>query len=311
MWVSRENPDWRYYTAKKNAFSVTELAPNAARLLRLAFPFYDPVATLINDRHVVRAADLFNSVPDSLLRRGIKLVRTVEQDESPPWRGLGSKPEDDTILAIPLETHCVFLGGRTIVVLRGACGYSEYLKQREEWSQRSEVEAELFNFSTTCAWAGRINPARFEELVYAVLDGEPGFEWIRAAGTTSDRDQGRDFMARWLTPPHVGERVDESEAQSPFRTREIVVQVKTRSRTVGKSDVRDVRDTLERCDASGFFLVAFPTVSNDLMNYLESLRRQGYWVDWWCKQQIEDRIRRRPYIAARFHDLLRLKNTAG
>jgi hypothetical protein len=86
------------------------------------------------------------------------------------------------------------------------------------------------------------------------------------------------------------------------------VQIKTRNKTVGKSDVRDVRDTLERHDANGFFLLVYPRLSNDLINYLETLRRQGYWVDWWGRPQIEDRLRRRPHIATRFSDLVRLQS---
>jgi hypothetical protein len=56
-----------------------------------------------------------------------------------------------------------------------------------------------------------------------------------------------------------------------------------------------------------FFLIAFPGLSSDLINYLETLPRQGYWVDWWSRSGIDDRLRRRPHMAARFADLVRLE----
>ena len=44
------------------------------------------------------------------------------------------------------------------------------------------------------------------------------------------------------------------------------------------------------------------------MSYLETLPRQGYWVDWWGRQQIEDRLRRLPHVTARFGDLVKLQS---
>ena len=59
--------------------------------------------------------------------------------------------------------------------------------------------------------------------------------------------------------------------------------------------------------AEGFFLAAVPRLSVGLIGYLETLREQGYWVDWWSRMEIEDRLRGRPDIAARFGDVVRLK----
>jgi len=109
IWVTRASPNWRYYTASKNAFSVTELEQGAARRLRLAFGWYDPVVVERENQHVLRAANLFNSVPSNILRRGVKIIQAAEQGSAPPWRGLAAKPEENAIMAIPLESHCVFL----------------------------------------------------------------------------------------------------------------------------------------------------------------------------------------------------------
>ena len=144
----------------------------------------------------------------------------------------------------------MFLGNQTIVVLQGACGYDQYIAHREKWARQSEAgEAAVFNFSTDCVWVKRPKPARFEELCQVLLESEPGFMWVRSAGSTLERDQGRDLVAQWLRSPGLTERLNEGDENKPFHLRKVIVQVKTRNKTVGKSDVRDIRDTLERHDA--------------------------------------------------------------
>jgi hypothetical protein len=129
---------------------------------------------------------------------------------------------------------------------------------------------------------------------------------VQPAGPPNERDQGRDLVVNWFTPPGLGQRVAPAEAESASRsmTRKILVQVKTRSKTVGKADVRDVRDTLDRHNADGFLLVAHPGWSNDLFNYLEGLAEKGLWISIWGPLQLEERLRRRPLVAHRFTDLV-------
>jgi hypothetical protein len=54
IWITRANPNWRYYTANKNKFSVTELGQGMAWHLRLAFGSYNPVAIEQNGRCILR-----------------------------------------------------------------------------------------------------------------------------------------------------------------------------------------------------------------------------------------------------------------
>lgn len=305
IWIARSNPDWNYYTANGNEVSITELPPDAGMRLRSLFFYYDPVTSQRGSHHVLRALNLYNVVSDSVLKRGVRILRCIEGNDAPPWRGLGAKASEHAIFAVPLESHCVLLGRRTLVVLRSRCGYDEYVAQRQLWHDQTRREADIFNFSAQCVWTDKVDPSRFEELACALLQDEPGFEWVRQAGPTRDRDQGRDLIATWLTTPAPDEKL--GDVETPFLRRMVVVQVKTRSRTIGKADVRDVRDTLDRHQAHGYFLVGFPNISNDLVNYLGTLRSQGYWVDWWTRQQLDDRIRRRPHIAALFPDLVRLQ----
>ena len=308
LWVTRKNPNWRYYTANDNAFSVVELEPDAALGLRLSFASYNPKVIRIGGNHVLRTANMVNAIPTRLLRRGNQLMECVERSDGLPWKGLASKPGDGATIAIPLESHCVFLGSRTIIALRQDCSYRRYLRIRDDWKQKSTFTSEFLNFDARYTWSDPIDASRLEELVIAILQEEPGFEWIRSSGHTFERDDGRDMIASWITPPGQGQPAMDRKKEQVVHSRRLVVQVKARRRTVGKSDVRDVRDTLERHRAEGFFLAAVPRLSGSLIGYLETLPEQGYWVDWWSRVEIEDRLRRWPHVAARFSDVVRLKD---
>lgn len=303
IWVKRSNPNWEYYTAAKNAFSVAKLDVHAATRLRLAIPLYDPVSIKLGRRYVIQSGGLYNSVPADALKRGVEIIRRVEGDSTPPWRGPGAKRTDHAILTIPLENHCIFLGSRTVATISCSCGYDRYLADKTAWSSQTEAAASIFNHDKEIVWTSPVDPVRFEELCHVLLEGEPGFTWVRAAGSTMDRDQGRDLVADWLSPQNET-NLARSNEEHLFLKRRTIIQVKTRKGTVGKSHVRDVRDTIERHNATGYFLIAFPGLSNDLVNYLKTLTRQGYWIDWWSRQQIEDRLRRQPHIVARFNDLI-------
>ena len=192
-------------------------------------------------------------------------------------------------------------------MLKQDCSYRRYLRIRGDWERKSTRASEFFNLDASYVWSAKVDPSRLEELIVALLREEPGFEWVRLSGHTFERDGGRDMLANWMTAPGQGQGVTGDEDGGLVRSRKLVVQVKGKCGTVGKAQVRDVRDTLERHRAEGFFLVAVPRVSGGLIGYLETLREQGYWVDWWSRVEVEDRLRRRPHIAARFSDLVRVK----
>ena len=139
---------------------------------------------------------------------------------------------------------------------------------------------------------------------------EPGLHWALPTGPSFDRDQGRDLVASWLTPPGLNQMLTQAGAEQPVVARKIVVQVKARGRSVGKSDVQDVRDMRDRHGANGMLLVADPIWSNDLFNYLETLARKGVWIGLWGRAQIEEKLRRNPFVAGQFTDIV-LERTAS
>jgi len=68
--------------------------------------------------------------------------------------------------------------------------------------------------------------------------------------------------------------------------------------------VQDIRDTIERHQAEGYFLVAFPQPANSLVEHLLTLARGGTWTDWWDRAQLESRLRENHDLLSRFSDLV-------
>jgi hypothetical protein len=309
LWVKRKNPDWEYYTDSANSTVVAKLGSNAREILNHTFSFYRPKAATVGSSYVIVSNGLSNCVESAAVERAEAILQRVEGRLAPKWVGPETIPTDNKLLAIPMESHCLFVGKRTIVALATPSGAAEFDRARNEWAERSVRESSIFNIGVQWKWATTLDPTRFEALAEALLSEEPGLTWVRPTGPTFERDQGRDLVAMWLTPPGLGEKIirtatDNTAADHAVQTRKIVVQAKVRSRTVGKSDVQDVRDTVERHEAGGFLLIAHPRWSNDLFNYLETLATKGVWVDIWGPPQLEERLRRRLHIARRFSDLV-------
>lgn len=291
IWVTRENPNWEYLVAGDNSISIVRLDPDGREALDELAPYYRPGHVTFAGHHIFSEHGLVNCVPEAIIERGMEILRRVDG----PITG-------EEVVVIPVDTHCVLIGRRTIVAVAGQFDATRYHQLRAEWETQNAKQSAVFLVDVRWVWRTPLNPARFEALVEAVLSEEQGLEWVRAGGPSYERDQGRDLVALWVTPPGLPGGVVHHE--TAVGRRKIIVQVKSRKKTVGKTDVQDVRDTIERHDADGFLLVAHPGWSNDLFNYLEGLAKTGYWVDLWGPRDLEDRLRARPYIAERFPDLV-------
>lgn len=304
IWITRRRPDYSYFVSGDNGISVARFDAPFRQALEHAFAFWQPEASECIGHYVLRASGLDNCVPVELVDRAIEILARVDGRVRAKWRGPAQTAESDAILMIPLETHCVLFGRRALVAIATPCGKREFDAIRQQWSRQTNELATIFKADVTWDWAKPVDPARLEKLVEALLTEEHGLQWALPTGPSFDRDQGRDLVASWLTPPGLNQMLTEAEAQRPAVARKIVVQVKARSRSVGKSDMQDVRDMLDRHDANGILLVADPIWSNDLFNYLETLAKKGVWIGLWGRPQVEARLRRNPFIADQFRDIV-------
>lgn len=154
--------------------------------------------------------------------------------------------------------------------------------------ERNKREQVLLLANREFSWKYPLNYGRFEELCADLLEQIKPNARIRLAGDANNADGGRDILV-----------------YNPDDTLHIC-QCKAYQRNVGKSDVQDIRDTIEFHGATGFHLMVSSRITSPLIKHLELLKPK-YAVDWWTEREIFNYLRRYPYIADRYIDILEIK----
>ena len=307
----RHVPDWLYARSEKAGISIVVFPIEQAVSIRFALANYNPKVVVGEKNTSILAVGLRNAIPNSAIKRAVKVMGLVEKNSTVPWKGACAQALDRSIVIIPLESHFLMLGLQTLLIVRADCGIRKYEAERTQFLQRREAEDAVFYTDCIFTWEEIIDGAVFEELVYALLEREPGVKWIRPSGPTRERDAGRDFISQMIVPTWEGVPAASESAmedhQVPIKILNVVVQAKFSSAAVGKSKVRDIRDTVERHSAAGFFLVAFPQPANSLVEHLSILAKNGVWTNWWDRAQLESRLRCNRDIVTRFASIVRAR----
>lgn len=297
LFVERLNPDWRYYTAPGSHLTALELPPGNMVLLRHACRFFQPSTHRQGNRLILSAGGLRNAVAIDALRKAERMLQALDKS---PFTKIGDgrgRWDSPSAMVIPMENRLVVLGGHFLISVASLCGYRQFLTARDRWEEKNREAAIVFGQVGTFDWREPVDSNRFTELAEALLRVEPGVIRVRSSGPHNERDQGRDII---VDRPAVA--LDQQHAAT--RIQRETVQVKVRNRTIGKQDVRDIRDTLEYHDSSGYLLIAYPRISGDLVTHLEQLEAKGLTVDWWTRAQLEERLRRHPAVLAQFSDIV-------
>lgn len=209
----------------------------------------------------------------------------------------------DRFLIVPLENRLIVAGGTHVIALTRDCGEQTFRDERARVERRHRHEARILFHPSGYAWKDRLDPDRFESLVQDLLVRESGVTRVRKVGRTHNPDRGKDLIADWLTAPAAGTLVRANTA--PTVAQKIVVQIKSKTKSVGKGDVIDIRDTLDDHQASGYFLAVSSQITSDLTDHLDRMRSEGkYWIDWWNRIEIEERLNAHVDILARYPDLV-------
>lgn len=293
----RSAPRWNVFSHVKKGVTVAEIGKDVVERLLSLFADFNPAKVDGVERVAIRSTSLVNAVPHAILKQAQNLLEAVEGTRDPPQ------------MMIPLDSHVVLVGKQSIIALASECGVECFDAERALMEVRHQNEAEVFHYDTECIWADTIDDSRFEDLIGELLLRERGMHRLRQVGATREGDDGRDFMADWSLTPFTGPVVGVSKGEVPLNMRmEVLIQVKLRKRGVSRSDVPNLRDTLEHYDCAGLLVVAFPRVTTQLFDHLREMRRRGqFWVDWWGKPEIEHRLRRNSDLAARYSDVVRLE----
>ena len=296
---TRQEPQWTCLTEIEKGLTVAEISPNAADTLKALVSFV-PEETLLTDHFVLlRHNGLANAIDREDLARLLSVIEGID--------GEGS-----TATIVPMHSHLVGIGKRSIVSLYTDCGRSTFNAERQRLIEKQRQEAAFFSAEINFIWRKPLPDDRFESLVRELVVAETGVVRVRAVGGTREPDDGRDLIAEWVAP-HLSSMINTtikiSEETLSQRT-DVIIQAKIRSRGVGRSDVTGLRDTIEHHDCGGYLLVAFPNVTTTLHDHLLKLRREGrFWVDWWNQSDIEDRLRLHPDIQARYSDIVEVSVT--
>ena len=178
---------------------------------------------------------------------------------------------------------------------------------------RRSMENRVFFADSTIEWRTPLREGDLEDLCLDLIKREPGVVRAKPVGSVNDRDGGRDILVDWRVPNADAECTgyraadDAVEPKSKgARIIRMIAQVKSRSRTIGKRDVQDIRDTLEHHQAEGFLLIAYPRISAALVDHLDKLGKTKTRAGWWEFHDIEERLRRHPDIVKRYPQLVAL-----
>jgi len=93
---------------------------------------------------------------------------------------------------------------------------------------------------------------------------------VREVGSSNEGDGGRDLEISYID-------LDLQQDQGVFKKIKIIIQWKAYQSSVGKGNVRDIRDTLDNYQAQGYWLIVSSSITTFLYNYLDTLKeRDGY-----------------------------------
>lgn len=296
--ITRQNPFWQYITTSNNQIAITVFE---TEYLPELLKFWVPEEVERPKRLIVVENDIYHSLDSERLHAAIDAVNKIEA-ALPPMHSGATRGFQTTI---PLETHFVVCGTQTMAVVESRSGLRSFQQAQEQWREGHETENRLLSVNSDFEWNHKIDPNRLEDLVFSILEDQADVAWVRQSGATNDRDRGRDIAANMFTAAGmaISQSYGSSDNNDLSRLRKIVVQVKSRKKSVGTSDVTNIRDTIEDHEADGYLLVAYPIWSAPLFDRLEKLAK-GYWVDVWGKAQLESKLRMRLHLLPRFKDVV-------
>lgn len=290
----RDNPSWMYFRSARRGLSVYH-APKLAEALRLAVEQRTAWRTLPGINGKLYVSDRANNIISS---KNMTLARKV-------LRSLSASPTATDAVYVPLENFFVAAKGSTVLFINRDCGRKRFEKERERIRKRHQDELEVLFPPSSLVWHERPDYEQFELLILELLRREAGVHWVRKVGVSNEPDGKRDLIAEWTTPPIIGQML--LEDSPPLTPKRVVVQCKSSTRSVGKDKVQDIYDTVKRYDSQGYFLAVSSYTARSLTEFLEKMRNDGeYWVDWWTRNEIEDKLRTNPDLVTKYSGVIRV-----
>ncbi len=300
QYVKRINPSWLHYRNIRKHFTLYHTQGLASAFSSMVHD----LESLKKYRSVGTDFYISDNFKNAISSRDLKFAEKILVN-------LEGAKDAKTLEYLPLENYLVAATKTHLLFLNKECGWHQFEREREKIRLRQIQERELLFPVTNIEWETKIDPEQFELLILELLKVEEGVNWIRKSGATRERDGGVDLIAEWNTTPVLAEGV--MDEIPPSVKRIVVVQCKAYQKAVGKSDVLDIRDTIENNDASGYFLVVSSYLATSLSEHLRKLRVQGrFWIDWWTRPELDEKLKKciavNPELPSKFPEVFRISS---
>lgn len=214
------------------------------------------------------------------------------------------KLDDKIQKIILLENRVIVTGDKYILSFNYECGINKFQVEKDKVKLRHDKEFRILFKPSKLQWSEKIEDSRFEDLIKDLLEREPNVLRVRKMSHTRERDGGVDLVVDWSIPR---ETMSLNE-NSPYRSLKIIVQCKAYKGGVSKSQVTDIRDTIEHKNYDGYFLAVSSYIKKSLSDHLDKMRVDSkFWVDWWSKDEIEKRLISHKDLIMKYDDIFTSK----
>ncbi|MCY7949365.1 restriction endonuclease [Bacillus inaquosorum] len=284
----RREPEWSWCKSINLGMSIFSLNKKVINFLKseVLLQKYDVIKGI--NREIVKSKKYYNSISYSRFELGTDVLKYLEGRSN------------EKVTYIVLENGFFVFGERHFIFLEDECGNNSTNTELDELkSNFNNLRSSLFP-NIQFYWEDKIDGGRFEELTRDLLIEEDDVSRVRLISTGNDSDGGRDLEIEIYV-------FNQNNLQifSPYRKIKVLVQCKAYKKSVNKGNVTDIRDTIENYNAQGYFLVVSSSLTSPLHDHLSSMREKGvYWIDWWTRKEIEDRLTDNLSIAKKYQDIV-------
>lgn len=194
------------------------------------------------------------------------------------------------------ENHLYLLEGNCIWIFEGDFRKYWVEEEKKKILDRQALENKILHFNRNFKWKYPVNPGRFEELIADLVETENMIQSVRLVGKVNNPDRKRDLL---IYKNYMKE-------EGAYFTALIIGQCKAYEKSVRKSHVTDIRDTIEFNNADGYFLAVTSNMTTELIDHLIKLKENRD-IDWWTEREIFKKLRQNSYIADRYLDILSIE----
>ncbi|USD52379.1 restriction endonuclease [Vibrio sp. SCSIO 43153] len=265
-----------------------------------------------------KIATVFEYTPKRLQGVGASVIlnnnlqNTVPQEVCSEFENIISILGDDSeVYSIAQENHILFFTDLYIACFYCDSSLNSFYEQKRKISERQKLENSLLLFDRNFNWKieNRIDSKRFEELTLELFRREPYIKSAKLACSTNEPDDGRDIIIEYyedyfknFTKKNYKRKVSKGIVQCKSKLKA------SKKQSVGWSEVNDIYHVFTLHRPQAYFLVVNTQITNQLTQTLESIKDNDMYgiklIDWWCKSDIENRLRDNPEILARFKDVI-------